>query len=70
MSKVISTKVDEKTSDLIEAMAGELDVTKSWIVNQALRQYLVRYDEYISDIRIASLQQLKQHEDIKKEYAL
>lgn len=70
MSKVISTKVDDNISDLIEAMAGELNVTKSWIVNQALRQYLDRYDEYISDIRIASLGQVKQHKDIKGEYAL
>lgn len=70
MSKVISTKIDESTDRLLEKIAGELDVSKSWIVQQALKQYIERYDSYLSDIRIASLGETKSHEEVLKEYGL
>ena len=70
MSKVISTKVEEKTDEVLEAMAAELDVSKSWIINQALKQYIGRYDDHLSDVRIASIGQTISHEDIRKEYGI
>ena len=70
MSKVISTKVEEKTDKVLESMAAELSVSKSWIVNQALKQYIGRYDNHLSDIRIASIDETISHEDVRKEYGL
>ncbi|MDA8088161.1 MAG: ribbon-helix-helix protein, CopG family [Nitrospiraceae bacterium] len=70
MAKVISTKVEEKTDEVLEAMAEELSVSKSWIINQALKQYISRYDAQLSDLRIASIGETVDHEDIKKEYGL
>lgn len=70
MTKVISTKVEEKTDKVLEAMAAELDVSKSWIINQALKQYIGRYDDHLSDVRIASIGQTISHEDIRKEYGI
>lgn len=70
MSKVISTKIDKGTGDLLERIASELSVTKSWIVNQALKQYLERYDIYLSDTRIASIGETVSHKDVLKEYGL
>lgn len=70
MSKVISTKVDTNTDEALESMANALDVSKSWIVNQALKQYIQRYDDYLSDVRIASIAETVGHDDVLKEYAL
>lgn len=70
MAKVISTKIEEKTDTVLEAMAEELSVSKSWIINQALKQYIGRYEDQLSDMRIASLGEIKDHEEIKKEYGL
>ena len=70
MAKVISTKVEEKTDTVLEAMAEELGVSKSWIINQALKQYIGRYEDQLSDMRIASIGETMAHEDVKKEYGL
>ncbi|MDA8091984.1 MAG: ribbon-helix-helix protein, CopG family [Actinomycetota bacterium] len=70
MAKVISTKVEEETDKALEAMAAELSVTKSWIVNQALRQYIGRYEAQLSDMRIASIGETIAHEDVMQEYEL
>ena len=70
MTKVISTKVEEKTDKVLEAMAAELDVSKSWIINQALKQYIGRYDDHLSDVRIASIGETVNHEDVRKEYGI
>lgn len=70
MSKVISTKVDDKTDELLEAIAAELDVTKSWVITQALKQYIGKYDIHLADLRIASLHDTVDHEDVLKEYGL
>jgi predicted transcriptional regulator len=70
VSKVISTKIDDKTDEILGKMAGELDVSKSWVVQQAIKQYLERYDSYLSDVRIASLSETKGHKTILKEYGL
>lgn len=70
MAKVISTKVDEKTDNVLEAIAEELSVSKSWIINQALKQYIGRYEDQLSDMRIASIGETVNHEDIKREYGL
>ncbi len=70
MTKVISAKVEEKTDKVLESMAAELSVSKSWIVNQALKQYIGRYDDHLSDIRIASIDETISHEDVRKEYGL
>jgi len=37
---------------------------------QAIEQYIERYDEVLSDMRIATLKEGKNHQDILKEYGL
>ncbi|MEO5358603.1 MAG: ribbon-helix-helix domain-containing protein [Nitrospirae bacterium YQR-1] len=59
--------------DIIESLefyAQQLQVSKSWIVQQALKQYFDKYDEHLSDMRIASLSESISHEDVLKEYGL
>jgi predicted transcriptional regulator len=70
MSKVISTKIDDQTDEILGKMADELDVSKSWVVQQAIKQYLERYDTYLSDVRIASISETKSHNEVLKEYGL
>ena len=70
MSKVISTKIDDQTDSMLGRMALELDVSKSWVVQQAIKQYLERYDTYLSDVRIASIGETKSHKAVLKEYGL
>jgi len=70
MSKVISTKVDDELDRALGQISDDLKVSKSWIVQQALRQYIERYDESLSDLRIASLGKTTAHEDVLREYGL
>jgi|GEM_PF-744214 predicted transcriptional regulator len=70
MGSVISTKVDDRINELLEKLAKELNVSKSWIIQQAIMQYLDRYDDYLSDIRIASIRETVSHEDVLEEYGL
>jgi predicted transcriptional regulator len=70
MDSVISTKVDDRINGLLEKLAKELNVSKSWIIQQAIMQYLDRYDDYLSDIRIASIGKTVSHEDVLEEYGL
>jgi predicted transcriptional regulator len=70
MGSVISTKVDDRINELLEKLAKELNVSKSWIIQQAIMQYLDRYDDYLSDIRIASIGETVSHEDVLEEYGL
>lgn len=66
----ISAKVDSAIGDLLNRYAKELHVSKSWIIQQALKQYFERYDEHLSDIRIASLSETVSHEDVLEEHGL
>ena len=67
---IITTTIDRETKEKIEEIAKELNVSKSWLIQQAVEQYIERYDEYLSDMRIASLKEGKKHKDILKEYGL
>ncbi len=67
---IISAKVDKTVFDALNGYAKELQVSKSWIVQQALKQYFDKYDEHLSDMRIASLSESISHEDVLKEYGL
>ena len=66
----ISAKVNRSISTLLNSYARELQVSKSWIIQQALKQYFERYDEHLSDIRIASLSEAVSHEDVLEEHGL
>ncbi|MBF0466454.1 MAG: CopG family transcriptional regulator [Nitrospirae bacterium] len=66
----ISAKVDSSIVDSLEGYAKELQVSKSWIVQQALKQYFDKYDEHLSDMRIASLTEGISHDDVLTEYGL
>ncbi len=71
MGKVmISAKIDESINERLNEYAKELQLSKSWIIQQALKQYLDRYDEYLSDFRISSLSEGIPHEEVLKEYGL
>ncbi|WP_420266584.1 ribbon-helix-helix protein, CopG family [Candidatus Magnetominusculus dajiuhuensis] len=67
---MISAKVDRSVFDTLDVYAKELQVSKSWIVQQALKQYFDKYDEYLGDMRVASLSEGISHEDVLKEYGL
>ena len=67
---VLSTSISSEAKRKIEKMAKELNVSKSWLVQQAIEQYIERYDEVLSDMRIATLKEGKNHQDILKEYGL
>ncbi len=67
---IISAKVDVDIIESLEFYAQQLQVSKSWIVQQALKQYFDKYDEHLSDMRIASLSESISHEDVLKEYGL
>ncbi|WP_420264361.1 ribbon-helix-helix protein, CopG family [Candidatus Magnetominusculus dajiuhuensis] len=67
---MISAKVDRNVFDTLDVYAKELQVSKSWIVQQALKQYFDKYDEYLGDMRVASLSEGISHEDVLKEYGL
>jgi len=67
---VLSTSISSEAKRKIEKMAKELNVSKSWLVQQAIEQYIERYDEVLSDMRIATLKEEKNHQDILKEYGL
>jgi predicted transcriptional regulator len=70
MGKVLSTKVDDELDRALGKISDDLKVSKSWIVQQALRQYIERYDESLSDLRIASLGKTIPHEDVLREHGL
>lgn len=71
MNKVIiSAKIDKGMSDTLCLCAQELQVSKSWIIQQALKQYFDKYEEHIADMRIASIGESISHEDVLKEYGL
>jgi len=65
---VMSFNLDNNLSIFLDKYSKELQVSKSWIVKQALRQYFEKFDEYLSDIRIASLTEEKSHEKVLEEY--
>lgn len=67
---IISAKVDKEINVVLSEYARELQLSKSWIIQQALEQYFLRYDEYLSDMRIASLSKGVPHEEILKEYGV
>ncbi len=72
---VISTEIDieKELFDLLSTYAKEWQVSENWIVQQALEQYFLdKYDENLSDMRIASLSEADSiaHEDVLKEYGL
>ena len=67
---IITTTVNSEIKKRIEEIAKELNVSKSWVIQQAVEQYIERYDEYLSDMRIASLKEGKSHKNILKEYGL
>lgn len=68
--EMISAKVDKKLKQLLDEYAAEIQVSRSWVVQQALKHYFDRYDESISDMRIASLAETISHEDVLKEYGI
>lgn len=67
---MISAKVDTVINDCLINYSKELQLSKSWIIQQALQQYFTKYDEYLSDVRIASLSEGIPHEEVLKEYGL
>ena len=66
----LSAKIDSSLGLSIAQYAKELQVSKSWIVQQALRQYFERYDEYLVDTRIASIGETISHDTLLNEYHL
>ncbi|MBC8386008.1 MAG: ribbon-helix-helix protein, CopG family [Candidatus Cloacimonetes bacterium] len=70
MKKIMSFNLDNNLTVYLDKYAKELQVSKSWIVKQALRQYFEKFDEYLSDIRIASLTEEKSHEKVLEEYGI
>lgn len=66
----ISAKITHSINSLLNSYARELQVSKSWIIQQALRQYFERYDEHLSDLRIASLSETVSHEEVLEEYGV
>ncbi|MBF0337269.1 MAG: hypothetical protein HQL05_05505 [Nitrospirae bacterium] len=72
---VISTEIDidKEVFDLLSTYAKEWQVSENWIIQKALTEYLFdKYDEDLSDMRIASLSEADSiaHEDVLKEYGL
>lgn len=69
-SKIITLQIDGEMNEKLNKIAEELDLPKSWVVKQAIKQYLERYDEFLSDIRISTLEEGKTHKEVLKEYGL
>ncbi|MCD4818070.1 MAG: ribbon-helix-helix domain-containing protein [Candidatus Cloacimonetes bacterium] len=65
---IMSFNLDNNLVNFLDKYSKELQVSKSWIVKQALQQYFDKFDEYLSDLRIASLSEEKSHEEILEEY--
>jgi len=51
---LITARVEQDIVDGFNALSKDLEVNKTWLIKNALRSYLERYDELLSDYRIAS----------------
>lgn len=67
---VVSVSLNSNLINFLDKYSKELNVSKSWIINQALQSYLDRIDESLSDMRIATLSEAKSHDEVLKEYGL
>ena len=67
---IMSFNLDNNMMHFLDKYSKELHVSRSWIVKQALRSYFEKFDEYISDMRIASVSEEKSHEEVLEEYGL
>jgi len=56
---VVSVSLNSNLINFLDKYSKELNVSKSWIINQALQNYLDRIDESLSDMRIATLSEAK-----------
>ncbi|MDD3725723.1 MAG: ribbon-helix-helix domain-containing protein, partial [Candidatus Ratteibacteria bacterium] len=63
-AKIITFQIDDELNKKLDRITKELDLPKSWIIKQAIKQYLVRYDESLSDIRISTLEEGKTHKEV------
>ncbi|MCM8761839.1 MAG: ribbon-helix-helix domain-containing protein [Candidatus Omnitrophica bacterium] len=69
-SKIITLQIDAEMNEKLDRITKELDLSKSWVVKQAIKQYLERYDEILSDIRISTIEEGKTHKELLKEYGI
>ncbi|MCM8820689.1 MAG: ribbon-helix-helix domain-containing protein [Candidatus Omnitrophica bacterium] len=69
-SKIITLQIDAEMNEKLDRITEELDLSKSWVVKQAIKQYLERYDEILSDIRISTIEEGKTHKKLLKEYGI
>jgi len=67
---VVSVSLNSNLINFLDKYSKELNVSKSWIINQALQSYLDRIAESLSDMRIATLSEPKSHDEVLKEYGL
>lgn len=68
--RIITFQIDEELNKKLEKIAKGTELSKSWIIKQAIKQYIDRFDELFSDIRIATLKEGKNHQEILKEYGI
>lgn len=68
--KIITVQIDSELNEKLNKMIKKFDLPKSWVIKQAIKQYLDRYDESLSDIRISTLEEGKNHKEVLKEYGL
>ena len=52
MKKTIKIMMDENLLETLDEAAKELNRTRTWLIEQAVRAYMDRLDEMISDKRL------------------
>ena len=55
MKKAINIRMDEELLKELDSAAGELDRSRTWVIEKAVRLYMDTLDEMIADQRIDDL---------------
>lgn len=69
---LLAIKVEREIIEEFERLANDIEADKAWLIRNALRSYIERFDVLLADYRIAS--NIKENnvplEEVLKEYGM